>query len=279
MEYIDLHTHTNYSDGRLTPAELITYAVEKSLCAIAVTDHDTVKGIREAEQAAKNQPIEVIPAIEITAGLGEHEVHIVGLFIDIENRKLLAMLDEVIQEKEQRNIRLIDTLEKAGCPASLEEMNKHHPGVTLSAMHFARHMMDVGFVSTVEEGLSIYLRKGGKFYSEIKRVNAKRAVETILESGGIPVLAHPFQYASDIDKLSEILGQLKGMGLKAVEVLYPTHTPEQEKQIKQLAGHHKLKWSGGSDFHGSNKPHIDLGVGCGDLKVPYEVLKDLKEEL
>lgn len=278
MGYIDLHVHSNCSDGTYTPAELVEYAQEKGLAAFALTDHDTVDGIPEALAAAKGTGLEVIPGIEFSTEFRGKDVHIIGLDIDTQDENFLRQLRRFQDSRDIRNEKMIANLrEMEGVDISWEQMQEAFGDAVWTRMHFARYLLDKGYVKTKEEAFERYIGDTCPCYVPREQVTPIQAVHLIRSNGGIPVLAHPLTYHLPEEVLTELIADLKKAGLIGMEVIYSTHRGFDEDNMRRLARHSGLCISGGSDFHGSNKPTIDLGVGRGNLKISYEILKQMRE--
>lgn len=278
MKTIDLHTHSTASDGTLSPTELIDHAKEVGLSAIAVTDHDTVSGLQEAiDHGKKAHPdLEVVPGIEYSAVRNDKDVHIVGLYIDYENPAYKAELDEYMQSRISRNIMICEKLTKAGMPISYEELVTANPGIVITRAHISRMLHSKGYVKSYKEAFDRYIGNRCPYYVPRQGLSPETAVSHILKYGGIPVLAHPVLYGLGKDALDSLVRSLKEVGLVGIEALYGTYTGQDERDIKRLAEKYDLLISGGSDFHGLNKPDIQLGKGTGKMVIPYEVLENIK---
>lgn len=273
---IDLHTHTTASDGTLTPRELVQLGVKVGLKALAVTDHDTVAGLPEALAAGKELGLEVIPGCELSAGEGKRSMHIVGLWLPENPTILQDSLDFVIAERMGRNQKIIDNLNKLGFDMTLDEV-RAVAGDTVGRPHFAKVMVDKGYVSSVQEAFDVYIGNEGKAYVPRVRLTPAQALDLLNREGATPVLAHPYILGLKPDELDRLVGELKELGLQAMEVYYTEHSQSQTEQYRGLCKKHGLAMSGGSDFHGDPKPQTALGTGKGSLRVPDQVLVNLKE--
>ena len=281
MRGIDLHTHSNCSDGTYTVKELMDYAHEKDLAAIALTDHDTVDGLDEAiEYVSRNYPdMELVPGIEFSTVEEGKDCHIVGLYIDHHNEAFIARLTQFIDSRTERNKKMCKKLtEEAGIPISYEELISSFPGAVLTRAHYAKFMVDRGYVKSRNEVFEKYIGDHCPYYVEREKISPEEAIEYVLEAGGVPILAHPILYHLSDRKLDALVARLKGAGLEGIEAIYSTYSPSEERQIKELAAKYDLLISGGSDFHGTNKPKIDLGVGMGKLFVPEDLLIPIKKK-
>ncbi len=281
MELIDLHVHSNASDGTFTPQELVIEAKNNGLKAFALTDHDTVAGVDEALQYGKDYGIEIIPGIEIsctyTISQGEDkEVHIVGLFINHKDEDFLNEIGNQVDTRNARNLKVIAKMNEAGFPVTLEEMREMFGDDTiLTRAHFAAWLTKKGYVKDNSEAFAKYLEDGKPFHISRERMKPEKAIRLIKQAGGIAILAHPILYKLKEAELNLMCEKLKKAGLTGIEAMYSTYRGGDEIIIRRLAKQNGLLVSGGSDFHGANKPYIHLGVGRGNLKVPYEVLSNL----
>lgn len=275
-KFIDLHTHSNKSDGSKSPSELVIYAKSRGLAAIALTDHDTTDGVKEAVLTGEKENIEVIRGIELSAK-SKTETHILGYFIDIENKTLQKELAELKKVRCERNKEVEQNLIKMGFDVSLAEAEKLSGGGTVGRAHFARVMMNKGYVKSVKEAFDKYLSSGKGGYSSNQKITAQEAVEIIKNAGGMAFAAHLHLMKCDDDDLFEFIKSLKSAGLDGIEGYYTDYTPEMQKKYLNLAKKLDLKISGGTDFHGTMKPHIEIGTGLGNLKIPYSVLENMKK--
>ena len=280
MRGIDLHTHSKCSDGTYSVKELMDYAHEKNLAAIALTDHDTVDGLDEASSYVKeNYPdMEFVPGIEFSTVEEGKDVHIVGLYIDHHNEEFKKKLGQFIDSRTVRNKKMCRKLsEEAGIPISYEELTGSFPGAVLTRAHYAKFMVDRGYAKSRNEVFDKYIGDNCPYYVEREKISPEEAISYVLEAGGVPVLAHPILYHLSDRKLDALVARLKNAGLKGIEAIYSTYSPSEERQIKELAAKYDLLISGGSDFHGANKPKIDLGIGMGKLFVPEDLLIPIKK--
>jgi predicted metal-dependent phosphoesterase TrpH len=279
MRAIDLHTHSNNSDGTFSVKELIDRAHDKGLAAIALTDHDTVDGVDEAiEYAASKYPdLEVIPGVELSTEGEGREVHIVGLYIDNHDKEFVEGLSAFIDSRTTRNKKMCKKLsEEAGIPISYEALTEEFPDTVITRAHFAKFMVDRGYVNSRAEVFDRYIGDHCPYYVGREKITPEDAIRSILKAKGVPVFAHPILCRFGDDRLDDFVGRLKGAGLVGIEAVYSTYERRDEIQIKELAKKYDLLVSGGSDFHGANKPDIDLGTGCGKLFVPEDILIPIK---
>lgn len=274
-DLIDLHVHSSCSDGTLSPEELVQLAISLNLSAIALTDHDCVSGIvrAQAEALRLGNHLEVIPGIEISTDGLNTEIHILGLDLDPAHPALRAYMDDFQKKKEERNRKICEKVTAIGCPITLQELKERFPGAIIGRPHYARLMMEKGFVKSINAAFNAYLGDNGPCYVSRKRMAAADAVKLILECGGHPVLAHPMQYGFSWDRLESFVNYLKDYGLEGMECLYPRYTATDSAKLIRMAKRHGLFVTGGTDFHGANKPEVQLGSGVNNnMAVPYSLL-------
>lgn len=274
---IDLHTHTTHSDGSATPEELIEFAIAKRARAVAVTDHDTVSAIFEARAAADRFGIEFVAGIEISAEYSPGTMHILGYCIDVESRALSTKLDELKKSREERNPQIASALRRLGFDISYDEVVHVAGNQVVGRPHFARLMIEKGCVATIQEAFDRFLKKGAAAYVEKARLSPAESIGLIHEAGGVAVLAHPYQLKLPSDKdVDQVVGELAGLGLDGIEAVYSRHSAAERSSYSEVAARHGLLVTGGSDYHGSYKPDINIVTGLGDLDVPYELLEAVK---
>lgn len=272
---IDLHIHTSVSDGSYSPSELVRHAKECGLSAIAVTDHDAVEGCAEAVAAGRELGIEVVPGIEISTKY-RGAVHLLGYCVDIDSPALQEVLDWIVRDRDARNEKIAEMMAADGLPVSYAEMQQRF-GTVIGRPHFARILVELGLAADVNDAFARYVNKGEKYYVGRSFLSIERCHEIILAAGGLPVLAHPFQYKLDGAGRRELIEHCISLGLRGMECRYSGYTKEQEDYLEALADEYGLLKTGGSDFHGSSKPAIRLGTGKGRLCVPYSYLEELKK--
>ena len=278
MKAIDLHVHSTKSDGSYTPAELVNYALEKGLAAFALTDHDTTDGLDEALAAASGKDIEVIPGIEFSSEYEGRDIHIVGLYIDYHSDFFKRRLVHFVNGRILRNQEMCRRLADHGIPVSYEALTAEFPDCVITRAHYARYLLNHGYVKSLSEAFERYIGDHAPCFVPRKKITPMRAVEIIRKAGGFPILAHPMLYHMGTAQLEKLVASLKEIGLMGIEAIYSTHTPSDERKIRALAQKYDLCISGGSDFHGTAKPGLDLGSGYGKLFVPYDVLTTIKEK-
>lgn len=279
MNIVDLHVHSNKSDGSFTPSALVDYAIEKGLSAFALTDHDTIDGLDEAIAAAKGRPIEVIPGIEFSTEYEGKDIHIVGLYIDYKGELFSKQIQAFVDSRIERNRKMCANLQTAGIDISFEALTEAFPGAVITRAHYGKFLLDHGYVKNMPQAFDKYLGDNTPYFVPREKVTPMQAVNLILDAGGIPVLAHPTLYHMSDRRLELLLSRLKESGLMAMECIYSTYSPAEERHMRKLAIKYDLLISGGSDFHGTTKPKLDLATGYGSLVVPEEILLHLKEAI
>ncbi len=275
---IDLHTHSTASDGSMEPAELVNHAKRSGLVAIALTDHDTIDGIEEALEQGKNINMEVLPGIEIGVDF-EPEMHILGYFNDKDYMNIIHRLSFLRKNREVRNEKTIKKLNELGFNITIAEVKERAEGNIVGRPHIARTMVDKGYMNSINDAFKTYLAYGKPAYFKKDKLTPSECIKEIIEAGGVPVLAHPILLQFSIKELDDILGQLVSYGLKGIEAYYVENTNSFTGMTIELAKKHKLLITGGSDFHGTYKPGIKIGKGHGNLRIPYEILANLKKQL
>lgn len=279
-QVVDLHIHTTASDGSELPADTVRQAGEIGLAAIAITDHDTVSGVEEAMEAGAALGVEVVPGIEISADYRGNQAHILGLFIDPKSPALRPALDWAVNEREERNRRMVAAMAADGFDISIEELTANNPDSVLGRPHMAEHLMKRGYVSSVKEAFERYLGDDCPYYLPKRRIPLDVTAQLIREAGGLAIVAHPFQYGYGEPELLDYINAARTAGCTGIEAYYSEHSFLQRDYILAVARQYGLLVSGGSDWHGTRKPNIRMGSGIGGrLSVPYKVLEDLKAAL
>ncbi|MCI8725338.1 MAG: PHP domain-containing protein [Hungatella sp.] len=276
MNYVDLHVHSSASDGTLSPSEVVAYAISRNLKAIALTDHDTIDGIAQARKAAEGTGLELIPGIELSCFYGDTEIHILGLYIDDSCPALKEGLSRLVRIREMRNEAMLNRFQEDGFDITIEDLRHGNPDTVITRAHFARVLTEKGYVPSMDKAFTKYLQYGGRYCSRKEVVTPEQSMELLSQAGAWPCLAHPMQYHLGYDQIGTLVSRLKDMGLKGLEVYHSSQNPHQSSRLKEIAGAWGLLPSGGSDFHGANKPDIDMGTGRGGLRISYSLLKDIK---
>jgi predicted metal-dependent phosphoesterase TrpH len=278
MELIDLHTHSNASDGTFAPAEVVRLAKVGGLKALALTDHDTIDGLAEAVAAGGTYGVEVIPGVEVSARFPGGSMHILGLGIEYGNGHLGERLAVLQKARAARNPQIIAKLNGLGVKITLEQVEKISGQGQMGRPHIARALMESGYVRSIQEAFDIFLRNDGKAYVPKFRFPPQEAIAMIRDVQGVPVLAHPFTLnLGSAFALKNTLTELKALGLAGIEAIYAEHSPEQEALYLKLAGELGLLVTGGSDYHGDNKPELTLGKMRGQERLTYRLVTALKD--
>lgn len=280
MKLIDLHVHSTVSDGTLTPSELALYAKAKGLSAIALTDHDTIDGVEECRQKGLEVGVIVVPGIELSADFYGKELHILGYYLDHHNAHLKKKLEELVVARSARNYEMLDKLASLGMPLNPEELYEDSEDNTiLTRAHIAKAMLKKGYVNDRKEAFSHYIGDGKPAYVPKRHFTTKACIDLIHEAGGLAVLAHPMLYGYDQKDVTNVIRGLSSEGLDGVECIYSTHSKDEAAHLLQICLNLKLFPTGGSDFHGQNKPLLDLGTGYGELTIPFEILEAMRKRL
>ncbi len=278
----DLHTHSTYSDGTATPTEIIKAADAAGLYAVALTDHNFVSGLPEFTEAAKGARVRAIGGVEFSTDYetdGEViELHIVALFVEPEYYDAVReFVKELGEEKTAANIELAKSLSAAGYNVSFETMKRRF-GNNINRAHFAQCLVELGAANTIQEAFDGMLSKSSGFYKQPKRLDVFKTIRFIKEIGAVSVLAHPYLNLSE-EQLDAFLTHAVPAGLSAMETRYSDYDNDTERRAIAMAKKHGICESGGSDYHGARKPHIKLGTGRGDLRVPSELLDILETKI
>jgi len=278
----DLHTHSSRSDGKDAPRTVAKRAWEAGLGAAALCDHNTIRGIPEFMRAAEKYGIEGIGGVEITTEYKKKELHILGLFIDKESfDPLNEFLDIIRRRKEEANLLLFKKLNDAGYKISYEGIAPKEDASTVNRMHFANELMRCGYISSVKEGFEGLLSEKNGYYVSAERMDAMKTIAFLRSLNIVPVAAH---ILSDLDmnEAECFLTEAKSNGLIAMETEHSSYTLEMRELAIALSERIGLYKSGGSDYHGRNKPNVPIGKVCGGLDIPYEYylkLKSVKDEM
>ena len=279
MNLIDLHVHSTKSDGTLTPKELVLLAQKNHLTAFALTDHDTTDGVDEALFTGKELGIEVVPGIELSTTYRNHDIHILGYYPDYCEESFCVELAKFRESREKRNQKMVEKLNAFGFSLSLEEIKAEAGDAVITRAHFARVMKQHGYISSISDAFSKYIGNGCPCFVPRSRLSPMDAVHFLKKHHAIPVLAHPLLYSLSEQELETLVDLLKEHGLIGIEAIYSRNTGFDEGNMRRLARKKELLITGGSDFHGANKPDLSLGSGVGNLKIPYELLEQLKKTL
>ncbi len=273
---VDLHTHTTASDGSDSPFQLVEAAAALGLSAVAITDHDTTQGLKEAKEAAWGAGIELVEGVELSLDWRGGAMHMLVLLVS-DADLLQSRLAPVRRARMRRNLQIAEHLQSLGVEVTMEEVKKEGGEGTIGRPHFASLLARKGYVADIPEAFRRYLGRGCPAYAERYRLGSVEAIEMAHAVGGVAVLAHPLTLGLEGGELSELLGELAAQGMDGMEAYYGAYEPPTRHTLARLARLHGLIPTGGSDYHGRFKQEIRLGVGRGDLTVPDRVLEELKE--
>ncbi len=282
---IDLHVHSTASDGTLTPSEILKLALELNLGAVAITDHDTIDGSKEAQRAGIPSSLKFLTGVEISASPPSFvncsgSFHILGYAIKLDDPELNSILRVLQKARRNRNPKIIERLNGLGFDFSMDDVIKEVGVEQLGRPHIARYMVKKRFVNSIDEAFDQYLAHGKPAYEDKYRIVCDQAIEVISGAGGIPVLAHPYLlHIQKRNELVKLIGVLKDMGLQGIEVFYPEHPREETTFYAEIAKQNGLLITGGTDFHGALTPEIQMGIGKGDFNVSYTLYEQLVSKL
>lgn len=276
---IDLHLHTYYSDGTLSPEALVKRAAERGVTTIAITDHDGVNGISEALEAGKKYGVKVIPSIEFSTGIEDEDrqiyMHILGYNIDIDNEPLNRAVEEIRRKREERNIKLFQAFNKIGIRMDKEDLLQRPEQDYVGKPNFALAMTKRGYINNPKDAFipGKYFRHPEIRKIHREKIHAREAISLIIGAGGQAVLAHPYKIAflengneGYYERLESLLDRLQEWGLSGMECHYSSHTPEQAEKLVEIAKKRSLLITSGSDYHGPDfNPALDIGVTGGAL--------------
>ena len=278
---VDLHMHSNFSDGSDSPTQLVEKAKQLGLTAIALTDHDTIDGIPEFLEAGERLGIHTVPGVEISVDTklpNNGHMHMLGLFIDPRGKKLKETLDYLRTQRNLRAEKIIRKLNELGVNITLEELLEEAGEGSIGRPHVAKILVRKGVVGSIQEAFDIYLAKGKPAYMDKVKLGEEDAIQMIHDAGGFAILAHPhlMNYPT-FEEARERIMQLREIGLDGFEIYYSTMPEEYTRGLIELAKAEGFVVSGGSDYHGANKDNIEMGTGLGNLSVPDEIYWNLKE--
>lgn len=280
MKIVDLHTHTTASDGSYTPTELVKYAKQKGLSAIAITDHDTVAGVEEASMEGEELGIRVIPGAELSTRVDDCDVHMTSLFINCKNKRLIKRLDDMAASRQERNYKMVDKLHEAGFQIDRRDLDALGEGKILARGHIAQILIARGYATELKEALRKYLSKGTPGYVQKEVLSPEECIQLVHDAGGLIFVAHLHQIdPQDPEHCKDVARRLIRMGADGLETQYCEFDDEWRQATEQIAQECGCLRSGGSDFHGAMKKGLDLACGYGDLQVPYTFLEAMDAEL
>lgn len=278
MDFVDLHVHSNASDGTFSPSQVVELAKNAGLDAFALTDHDTTAGVPEALEKGRDLNIEVIPGIEVSSSFDGTEIHILGLFVNSDDPVLAAMLEKMRISRDHRNEKMLENLAADGISFTKEELCGDNPDTIITRAHIAHALVAKGICSGMDQAFKKYLQYGGRYCPQKEHLSPEEVVKTLISNGAFVALAHPFQYKFGDKKTEELIAHMADLGMKGLEVYHSSNNKLESMKLQEMAVRHHLLPTGGSDFHGGNKPDISIGTGRGGLRVSSLLLEDIKRE-
>lgn len=277
---IDLHVHTTASDGQYTPSQIIEFAHDKNIGVIAITDHDTVAGIDEGRKAAKKLGITFVPGTELNISFPTGEFHLLGLGFKQISPSLTILLDNLVKNRELRNVQIIEKMREGGVDITLEEMQADFPDTVLGRPHFAAELVKKKVVKTRQQAFDRYLAKGRPWYVQRVGSNLDEAIVAIKESGGVPVIAHPMSLYLSWGKLPDALQDFYERGVMGLEAFHPGARVTECLRLEELGRKIGYFITAGSDFHGEKiRADRKLGHTCGGRKIEDDVWEKIKDIL
>lgn len=278
MGFVDLHVHSNASDGTFSPSQVVELAKNSGLDAFALTDHDTTAGVPEALEKGRDLNIEVIPGIEVSSSFDGTEIHILGLFVNPDDPVLAAMLEKMRISRDRRNEKMLENLAADGISFTKEELCGDNPDTIITRAHIAHALVAKGICSGMDQAFKKYLQYGGRYCPQKEHLSPEEVVKTLISNGAFVALAHPFQYKFGDKKTEELIAHMADLGMKGLEAYHSSNNKLESMKLQEMAVRHHLLPTGGSDFHGGNKPDISIGTGRGGLRVSSLLLEDIKRE-
>jgi len=268
MIKIDLHTHSTFSDGTLSPASLVKKARMKGITVLSLTDHDTIDGMGEFMKACRFCGIKCLTGVELSAEFPS-TLHILGYRIDPDNAVLKGSLEQIRKYRNERNVKIHGKLEESGLEIGYEDIVAEAEGSVLARPHFARALVKKGYSRDIPSAFRDYLAKGAIAYVPRHRLSPSDCINLILEAGGLPVLAHPSQTTLDLSRLEDIVNELAGYGLWGIECIYSGYNSEQIFSYMKIAKKYSLRCTAGSDYHGQSRAGIQPGISVSEHFLPW----------
>jgi len=268
--WLDLHVHTYYSDGLLSPEVVVKKAKEAGLAGVGIVDHDTIAGIPEAEAAGKKLGITVVPGAELSSQHSGRDIHILGYFMQSDHPKLIEYLELFRVERYRRAERMVQKLNQMGVNISMEEVEGKASAHSIGRPHIAEILTEKGYVETFQEAFHRYIGYGGKAYEEKYRITPQKAIALIAETGGLSFLAHPSSIIDD-----KLLLEMIKAGLDGIEIVHPKLSQDRTRFLQRVAQNHGLLVSGGSDCHGGRNGMLSIGR----YKVPLSIIDEMKQAI
>ena len=278
IKKIDLHIHSTYSDGTNSVDELFQIAKIQDLDTISITDHDSIASYEEATICSERYGISYLPGIELSTDFEGKEIHILGYGIDPTYEPLHHHLDQFIQSRTLRNHKMIALLNEHGFRIAYDDLEEMFPDSILTRAHIARYLYQTGQLSSIQKAFR-YIQDDGPCYVSRERFQAQDAIQLIHDAKGIAVVAHPTLYNLNQKGYDHLFSTLKEFGLDGIEGIYSTYSVSETNSMKKFGQMYHLVISGGTDYHGENKPYIHMGVGRGQLFIPSSLLEPLKDQI
>ncbi len=272
---VDLHSHSTASDGSLSPSALVGLALERGLSALALTDHDSVTGIPEAEAVAKGSGLRLIRGVEVEIAFEPGEFHLLGLRLERLDGELEAVLVRMRQSRDERNGRILARMRDAGFAATMEELRAVAGDGTVGRPHIATLLVQRKAVRTRQEAFDKYLGKGRPFYEGRDRLELRDAMRIVRESGGLLVVAHPLSLFVSWGRLGSLMDEWKELGVDGIEAFHPTAKISHCRRLERMARERGFRVTAGSDFHGAIRPERKLGRTAGNLVIGDEYLAEI----
>jgi len=269
--FIDLHIHSTCSDGLLTPEEIVTLADQRGLCAISITDHDTMGATLEAMSAGEKNDVEVVPGIEMSVTYSYCEVHLLGYYIQHDSPALEHYSQLLLQSRKERAVKIIEVLRKQGVKISLELVKLKSKEAPIGRPHIAEVLVEENYAYSMQDAFNKYLGENRPADIPKLSIGIEKAIRIIKESRGLAFFAHP----ATVDCCEDVIHELLRHGLDGIETIHPKHSPEVQAHFHKIAQKYDLLESGGSDCHGGRNGYITMGT----LPVPYTFLERIKERL
>ncbi len=276
IKKLDLHTHTNISDGIYSPEELIDYAIREDIIALAITDHDTVDGLKRGMKYAKDKNFNLIPGVEFSLEFSGGSFHLVGLYVDYENDELNETVQKLQNVREDRARKMVEALKDSGIDISYDKVEKEVDGGAIGKPHIARVMVKMGYGNDMGDIFKNYMLRGKPGYVKKENIPIEEAVSVIKNAGGIPIIAHPASLKfNSFRKFENMVRELIAVDVKGIEVYSSMHSIEEVFLFYKVAKKYNLVISGGSDFHGDKNEK--LGTYLPGKYIPYDELKEILE--
>ncbi|MBR5646443.1 MAG: PHP domain-containing protein [Treponema sp.] len=275
---IDLHVHTTASDGQYTPLEIIQKASEKKITAIAITDHDTIDGLKEAEKTARKLNVNFVPGVELNINFPSGEFHLLGLGFKKISDSLKLIIDNLVKNRDIRNLQIIEKMQQDGIDISFEELKNDFPDTVIGRPHFAAELVKKRIVKTRQQAFDLYLARGRKWYADRTGSNLDEAVIAIKESGGVPVIAHPMSLYLSWGKMEDVFRDFYERGVMGLEAFHPGARVTECLRLEELAVKLGMIVTAGSDFHGEKiRADRKLGYTCGGRKIDDSIWYKIKD--